>query len=958
MKSIYSNNNRIISIKSKRVRNILRGVINETENSKVEKALFKIQKIGSSSDYKKSIEIIRTSTLFYNNEINREFNKVCPKIPTESVSFSQSEIIDRINANQIKLQSIVLLYSKLVKSIQCMDLKETIKTSHLIIAKNGVSCFFLRALFYARRHFIGVDQELSDSIGEIFGRIKLDNVAYIENAIKELNNSKTDYFNICKKIKDSENGASSNIANSFVYHVVNTEEIFLTTLNAYYSFSLVDSFLYYVSIDRLCLPFTIDVKRFDESLLSAFTELSTIKVNPKRYSSNNDSKLSIEYFRDCFLLIELNDFFEYKTIHGSLYNKSESKEERRIPVEKEWINNYFAGIDSLDHLRTNTENDYQFNLKKFNSEKCLYIENSNALLFLIEKNDAELLGQEEKFVKLMSHTMDIGFTCPKHYFHKMRQNAKIDKLQLVLSCLILIKDQSHIAEHDLRKIIQNIIKGRGYSSVINLIEDLWVSSPSVTEHLIQICDETFLSKLFFVTKVPNEAIEERARILEWYGKKIDDSAYIERAKNLRIDIQISKEKGTIDDSRIYVDPVKYTQWINDNILDELTLVLELVIDKVDNANITVDWNKVKVGITHNEQMAAILLKCYEEFCTNNLFGIASYLGRRIRHGTFKGTGLKEVLDFRSNDKYSIIFQNREFSERYNEWLDEYLEIFDKLKDSYLHIYSKKKPEGMIFSGFNTKKKIVIANHMIKDVIDSYKRNKSSLEIPYVITDYCWRFIEEDLSKIRKFLMEIKSMYGVFNNSSSISIGLRVRDVQHFCQDLNSVTAEKFRTISSWFNKPSIASPSADLTLLFRAVLSEVKDFFKNYEPDLSYDDDPFEISGGNYFVIYDALYILLYNAAKYGKRNGGLKFRIDHLRDQKIIRISVASEVKNKSELLNSEKLINIALDADFEDAHIVEGRSGIKKLKRMEKDQYISGVEYQFQTNEVTSSFNLSVDY
>ncbi|MDH5189626.1 MAG: hypothetical protein OEW89_00065 [Gammaproteobacteria bacterium] len=961
MNNKHLNRITISLVKSKKARNLLRGMIGETEHYKVKNTLRKIKNNCSSIEYKKSIEVIRAAELFEHNSVSRDFNKVCPNTLPDLMRFTENEIIDKINSQEDRINKLLHLYRDLLVSIQEMKIRDSLKLCRSIIEHKGVSCCLIRILFYIKNHADDYDDydDAQEGVEDIFRKIEMSNIGYLDNAIKELSNSRTDYFNICKKINGDQNKTPLNlIARDFISHVTSDEIVFLNTLNAYYTFSLLDSFLYISSVNRLKLPLTKGVKNIKSSLMDSFYSLSNIKVNTKLYLNEYYDDLDINLFRESFLLIELDELFKYKTIHGALYNTSEKKEDVRLPVEKRLLSDYFESIKSLSDLRNHENGGNGISMDKYDSEKCSHFENSSALLYYIEKNDANISGEEKIFIELMSYTRDIGYTCPSHYIKKIQHNADSDELRLVLACLISIKDKSQIADHELRRVMQKLATSKFDSKIKYLVRYLYDISPSVTHHLMQVCDETFLSKLFHLTEKPNKAIEDRADMLEWYGEQIKDLSYIERAKNLRIDVQINKEKGMIDDSRIYVDPLKFTQWINDNILNDITLLLEAKENKNEFTAQPLDWRKVQNGISNDEQIASLLLKCYSEFCNNKLFGIASYLGRRIRHGTFKGTALKEVKDFSSNKKYEDIFNDRDLSDCYNDWLKCYENMLEELKKSYLHIKSKKKPLGLIHSNIGTTSKNIIANHMLHDILKSYNKNGTSLEVPYLVTEYCWRFIEEDLANIRKRLMEYKSKHAVFGFRLNYSRLLKRKHINEFCQELNSVTAEKFRTISSWFNKPSIASPSANLTLLFKAVISEIKGFFTLFEPTIIHKESDFNISGGLYFVIYDALYILIYNAAKYGKENSELEFKVIPHSEHQVINISITSEAKNSKSLAESKRLINAALNADFENAHIEEGKSGIKKLRRMANDQYISNVRYTFPSNKITASFDFSVEF
>ena len=52
------------------------------------------------------------------------------------------------------------------------------------------------------------------------------------------------------------------------------------------------------------------------------------------------------------------------------------------------------------------------------------------------------------------------------------------------------------------------------------------------------------------------------------------------------------------------------------------------------------------------------------------------------------------------------------------------------------------------------------------------------------------------------------------------------------------------------------------------------------------------------------------------------------------------------------------ALQEDCEDAMVIEGRSGIKKLRGMEQAGYIKDVAYAFEGSTVQASFSFGLDY
>ncbi len=935
----------------------MRGMLANADQADILRLIAKIHDTCSVAEFKTALDIIRASDIFKGNPIGREFNKSFPKLLQSEADYGPEEIVAKVWQHRPKMLDLIALTQCAFEAIAEFDLAKALSQCKALVAAEGVSICLLRILYFIRNHSINNPAQVKE-IEQILIEIKTDNVRYLSLAIKELSSEKTDYFNISEKINNADDSIVISIAKHFIDHIPRNADTFVKTLNAYYRISVFDAYLYLCSIQRLDLPFALPLQ---VELVDQYTRLTATEIDPTPYYSTSDEYVGLDFFRETFLLLEANNFFAYRTVHAAIFNPIEAKEDRRIPLERSLLHSYFHGAKNISSIGSQSKL-YVLSHGNYVRANACHFQNSTALVYVLERNDGRVNEEEIDFVKLMSLTRDIGIICPIQYIENIKLNAATDELKVVATCLSHIKQKSQLIEHELRAVIQSITINNFGAKLTELLGYIFNISPAVAEHLIQTSDETFLSKLFQLIKNPNAAIEERASILEWYGNKVGDSSFLERAKNLRIDVQINKEKGTIDDSRIYVDPVKFTQWINNQVLDNLTILLESLPSHVDPGVVAISWDKVKTGITVHDQLGSLLLICYEEFSSNKIFGIASYLGRRIRHGTLKGTGLSDVTHFAMEAKFRKLFLNREFEDAFKAWLKEYEGSLDQLRDHYLHIQdkSKEKPDGMIMRDFRSHNKRTAANHMLYDVIKSFDTNKSGVELPYIILEYCWRLIEEDLFTIRKFLMEKKAKYAVFRFESTHDTSLKQREVQEFCQELNSLTAEKFRMISSWFNKPSIASPSANITLLFKAVVSEIKGFFTYYSPSISVNEEDFTISGGAYFVIYDALYILIYNAAKYGKCDGilSMTISIEKSSNKASINILITSQITGEANMEDIKYSIYSALEGDCEDALVIEGRSGIKKLRRMEQDSYIGGVKYEFGCDSIHASFNFGADY
>lgn len=91
-------------------------------------------------------------------------------------------------------------------------------------------------------------------------------------------------------------------------------------------------------------------------------------------------------------------------------------------------------------------------------------------------------------------------------------------------------------------------------------------------------------------------------------------------------------------------------------ISKLTMVLDSLMIS-NNKMLILDWDKKNTSVGGTDIVIDHLLACYSEFCSNNMFGIASYLGRRIRHGTFKGT---KCLNYRKK-KNMLIYSKKKIS---------------------------------------------------------------------------------------------------------------------------------------------------------------------------------------------------------------------------------------------------------------------------------------------------------
>ena len=174
MKSLHLNKISIHGIEDRYARNILRGIINESESFKIESALNKIKQKCSKFVYKQSLEVIRVDHLFKKNVFTRDFCKVCPSyLNTTVVNYSLDEVIEKINTNEEKLIGLMRLYKSVLINIKAKEFDSALKSCDFIIDKGGVSCFLVRIIFFIANHTESHKyEELQVKIEDILNKIQ------------------------------------------------------------------------------------------------------------------------------------------------------------------------------------------------------------------------------------------------------------------------------------------------------------------------------------------------------------------------------------------------------------------------------------------------------------------------------------------------------------------------------------------------------------------------------------------------------------------------------------------------------------------------------------------------------------------------------------------------------------------------------------------------------------------
>ena len=332
-----------------------------------------------------------------------------------------------------------------------------------------------------------------------------------------------------------------------------------------------------------------------------------------------------------------------------------------------------------------------------------------------------------------------------------------------------------------------------------------------------------------------------------------------------------------------------------------------------------------------------LVQCYEEFCRNPDFGIASFLGRRIRHGTLRGTLLNSLPTTEVSELPALA------QAQYREWAKDLSRSIDGLVD---RLYFKDKAthkDGLLNAEINTEQKWQICLVCLTRIYNQAQKDHGVIFVPNLIEQYCWLIFEAELANVQAAIAEAKSQWRMLKLRYSMGEDA----VAAFERNTNIALGDQFSTVLSWFRKPPNISPVAEFEHIIEVVVQEARDEYSSFDPKVVFTGaSDLELSGTTYYVVYDALTIAVRNAAKHGRHPGEICISaemkdaegVKETGSARLLEIEVTSLLKNTDDVDNVLAMIENAGRAGAVNADVVEGLSGIRKLKKMESDRSILG--------------------
>lgn len=566
--------------------------------------------------------------------------------------------------------------------------------------------------------------------------------------------------------------------------------------------------------------------------------------------------------------------------------------------------------------------------------------------YWLHQSEGQIGFEKDDLLTLMGLTRDLARTVPIKAARTAAKLAKDELVRLVLLLLLAKRSKNELDSFHLRKLLEEIaVKNHG-GSLVKLVKSYEITHPYVSEYIYDIATEDFLAKLNKLAPHRADIPEIRASLHEWMAEFSKDEYFLQRARSVRIDHQLNRVRNEIDDHRIYVDPSRFSSWIEDEMMIELN-----------NALTSTGSGKKGIAVNCDETILSLIVtQCYSAFCSNAVFGIASYIGRRIRHGTFHGHLYSSVISpIERSEKFQPLFRTPQFAAKWAVWKDKYNMALEGIITDRLHVYSKAKPLGLLHPETYGPGKLEILSAAVKNISTNYVETKSVSGIDQTIIDYCWRLAESDLVAVTRYLKAqqtpLKNLSFLEEQVVPAASPAHLKLADAFQRELELFIDRKLSSMFGWFKRPSIVAPKASMSLLFDATVAEVKDTIPDFNPQTDdWSEGEVELVGDVYHLVYDSLAVVVANAAKHGDRNRPVRRRFEILpgKNKRLI-VEISSSIKPTDSPEQVSEIIDRRKKADFQDANLYQGRSGISKLKLLAHTRQDFALEqYEVVGNEV----------
>lgn len=931
-------NTTILDVSDSRTRDLLRGLFNQKEVSQFRPTFERLMQAVTYSDLPVVDRLLRENSLYKHMEFRDEFplgestfaDLMCYDIvPRPSARLEYVRLRSSFSASRIAsaLRDIALINEEIFDGSDLILITRIAK----FLSDYGHSLTLARKFAFILAHF-GRETESWKVASAAFSNYGLESRNYGMMAVADTIGIDFPYLSIKTSFAKfgalgAKTTASRRIAYLSFYPVLFSEQKALDGLGASYFFSLLDSVIFLLTHRSLGV-FPSDFK-LDSEIEDSWHAIQQSTLATPSCFDEEDQFADAWAFRAAPAFLEVKPFREYRASLQRLYSVPEQRDADSVGVNP-YETRFFRGVSTVEDLLPGEYEIFDALPTRFDREVAGSLSRTCGLVRATSNNPDFSQINALQIGRLMGRTAEVDRLLAPVTLRAGSLSARDPFVVLILLILLRAHSPLTLDLFNFKRNFQQYVRAECGGDIITFVESVYNIDKGIVEYLVPLLDETTLSQVPFLVNTAEGVYEARAAILEWFASRFDEPTYRDKAKQLRIDRKIAAVRGQINDTRINIDGLRFRQWIESSKQSEFSGLIRqetVAAPYIEDAMNRRSFSEIRLTAHRdpNARATVAIMDIYTEFCINADYGIASYLGRRIRHGTLKGTLLDNLP---VPDEYKV---TASVKLQYERWLESFKSVINNITDM-LHFKGRGTSGSAIISpDVDTKEKWDIVMVCLRAIFDRSKIDHGATIIPVLIEQYCWYVFEVELRGVQEAMLAARSDSTVFRARSSIA------DVAaaNFEKAVNLVVTNHFNTVASWFKKPPNISPVAEIGNILEVVKREAQAEYAAFQPEIKIRGHDIKLSGGVYYHVYDALSVVVRNAAKHGQYPGVLVVDAQRIvgATGESLTINVQSVVKDDDTASNGVNRMYAAGGGGAANADVVEGLSGIRKLEKMKLD-------------------------
>lgn len=545
-----------------------------------------------------------------------------------------------------------------------------------------------------------------------------------------------------------------------------------------------------------------------------------------------------------------------------------------------------------------------------------------------------------------------------------------DHERAIVAVLALALYRSKSAEPDIdfdfRTQLVNYVIENFSGSIPKFIDSVSAKHPNVASYLTSALDEVMLQKLYGLVRSASEADAIRREILRIMGAKLNRMEYIIEAEAIETRAKVAKLKGYFDSSRMFVDSVAMKKWLVANTsafaekCKELPSVMRAIVSRAYGSS-TVEASEGDIDVVerrhrYERMVEQVASEAFLVFCTNNEFGLESYLARRIRHNTLQGIMTSDIDAVLNDHVHRPIVSGTPFGKSLHAWKNHYIARVERLRKELLQFRSDSKPNALFSAAVDMSDPATRLG--VRQLAHSALISGPEL-LDDLVVSFCWQQIGPQLESAARYIRV--AMYNeVVQEMNHALMHYDGQQEQKIKAQLLTNLASVLQQVASWFQIPQAGFASATIPEICNII--DIEHGRSARPTNVSVDAVCARYYGITVHRLYDCLAVLMHNAFVHGRSDAEVDVSVKcapiegtALHELSVEVVSMLPEVGAEVSISRVRAAVDsIECSADL----VTEGYSGIKKVKVITKmNEGQSTLRYSVRGGRVCIAFTLKAE-